>query len=430
MSTSDKIFWRIMIWVLGLSTPLMASLKPRRFIAGEIDFVESAKGLTHSVTIGLYLFFLVVAVVSFLARLSSNEKKMGTLSVLAFFLLFLLMALMPTVSSIISGGTVEMGILGALAIFSATYFLPVPEMDWWIRQVRVMLLIVYVYGSIVAALFFPEWAWDDSYAFGSALTVFPVRLFGTANHANVLASLVIFAWMLGRFPKCRLRGEFLHGCACLLVLVPTQSKTNMLIGLVLVGLYFLVKMASLSTVKRQCACLSLVLAVVSSALYCLNSSSYASRIEDFLYDPQVLTLTGRLPLWLFSVEMWLERPWLGQGIDAWSSEAVLDYVNILGWAAPHAHNQVFQVLSQTGLIGLAVFVAWLFVSLRMLGFAPVEWRKSLYWLTGFYFLNGMTEVVLQYKIGVGNTLLTWIVFTSILILSRSCHRHGKNELNP
>jgi O-antigen ligase len=197
--------------------------------------------------------------------------------------------------------------------------------------------------------------------------------------------------------------------------------------MVLLFYYFILKIASLSVVKKYLTYSTFGLVFVLSFLYLIKFSSYASRIEDVLYDPQVLTLTGRLPLWLFAIDMWLERPWFGQGLEAWSSNALLDYVSLLGWAAPHAHNQILQILSQAGLVGFCIFLIWARQYVRIVRVAPANLRSRFWWLSAFFFLPGFTEVVLQYNIGPGNTLLTWIMFTMVVILGRSPSGHWNNR---
>ena len=411
MSNFDKNLWRIIIWTLGLSTPILASLHPRSFVTG---YEVASDSLSHQVLMGGgYLSFLLLAVLTFTRRSRKNTKQ---LCVRAFFLLTILMAAMPTISSLVSGGTLQWALLGAIGLYSATYFLPAPSLEWWVREVRVMLLVVFVYGSLVAAVLFPHWAWNKGYAIEeTSLVVIPWRLFGTANHANDLAPLAVFAWMLGRFPGCRLKGEYLHGAAVLLALLLTQSKTMWAVALVLIGVYILIKIASLGGVRKYLAYFTLGTGLYA-VLYIVKYSRYVSRIEDALSDPAVITLSGRLILWQYAIETWLGKPWIGQGLDAWSSKAVLENVN---WAAPHAHNQILQILSQSGLIGMLVVSLWALYYFKILRRAPAELRIPLWWMSAIFFLPGVTEVVLQFAIGSGGTIAMWIIFTAVLIVGKS-----------
>jgi len=415
LSAFDLFCWRILIWSIGLSTPLMAALKPRRFIVGEIDFVEKSVGYSHSITLWLYVFFLILA--AFIAANHFNNKadRIERQKVKTFWFLTILMAFLPTFSTMIVGGTIVWGsIFCVVAIYSATYFLPAPTLEWWVREVRLMLFIVFVYGSLVVAIIFPNWAWNMEYTIESSVAVFPIRLFGTANHANSLAPLACFAWLLGKFPKCKLRGEHIHSCAIILVVLFSQSKTIWAIIVFLLCILIFLKIRSWGTIRKYFTYITFSVTFFLCAVYLVAYSSYSSTIANMLSDPKVLTLTGRLPIWLFAVEMWLEQPWLGQGLDAWSSQAMLDYVSLLGWAAPHAHNQLLQILSQTGLLGLAVSLIWIRYYVSIIHESPQDLRVMLWWFSGIFFLPGFTEVIFQYGIGTGNAVLTWVNFAVVL----------------
>jgi len=415
----DAILWRILIWALGLATPLLAAVKPRSYLAGAVEYVERAGSFSRVVTQGLYLFFLLIAVMVFLLyrdKVLSKSCVQGR--ALAFFMLSIIIAAMPTISSFVSGGTLQWTIVGTMGIYSATYFLPVPPLEWWIREVRRMLLFVFVYGSLVSAILFPQWACNQAYASESTTALFPIRLFGTANHANALAPLVVFAWLLGRYPNCRLAGEVIHGGAIILVFLLAQSKTNLVVASILILVHYSIKIKCLDTAKKYLTIFTLGGAFLSSLLYLVEFTHFVERAKDTLYDPQLLTLTGRIPIWLMAIEMWMENLWLGQGLDAWSSEALLDNIRLFGWAAPNAHNQLLQILSQSGILGLIVMVAWILLFLKIIRNTPRKNKIPHLWLCAFYFLPGVTEVVMQFNIGTGQSIITWIMITLTLIMVR------------
>lgn len=420
LSRLDVLCWRLLIWILGGATPLLAALKPRSFLLVGSVFVEKTGGLSHLISQGLYFFFIVLALIAFMRHLSKREKGGGGARV--FWLLTILLVAMPSISSLILGDTLQWSILGIICVYSATYFLPQPPINWWVREVRIMILVVFVYGSFIAALLFPAWAWNKDYVFESSVAIIPVRLFGTANHSNALAPLAVFFWMLRSFPNCRLPLEYIHGVAVLLVLILAQSKAILIIVFLLLCSYFMIKIATLRTFKKYLTYSIIALTFPIWVIYVVKYSSYSSRIEDLLYDPTVFTLTGRLPIWLMSINMWLEHPWIGQGLDAWSSDAMFDFVHLFGWAAPNAHNQVFQILSQAGLLGLVVMMLWFFYCFKIVHRVPIDLRIHLWWLISFFILSGITEVVLQYSIGTGHTILAWIIFALVLFAGKSYPR--------
>jgi exopolysaccharide production protein ExoQ len=415
LTRADQRLWRLLIWVIGLAIPTLSSLKPRNFDIA--DVIDQPDSLSHLAIKGFFIFFLFLAMLTFTRR-SGKDRKQGEARV--FFLITVFAAAMPTLSSLISGGTFQLTIIGTIGIYSATYFLPAPPLEWWAREVRIMLLIVFIYGSLAVAVLYPDWAWNKDYGIESTVSVFSWRLYGTTNHSNSLAPIAVISWLLGRFPGCRLKGELLHGVAVLTVLFFTQSKTIWAIAFILLGAYILIRIASLGGFRKYMTFFAAGTGVYALAVYLIKYSSLASRIKDMQYNQQVLSLTGRLVLWAYAFQVWRQNPWFGKGLDAWFSKAALENnTGIFGWAVPNAHNELLQVLSESGLIGLCVMAIWFLYIIKITRRVPSELRIPMWWLSAFFILPGFTEVVLIYGIGSGPSILTWIFFTTILIMAKS-----------
>jgi exopolysaccharide production protein ExoQ len=70
-------------------------------------------------------------------------------------------------------------------------------------------------------------------------------------------------------------------------------------------------------------------------------------------------LTGRVPLWIVSAVMALQRPWFGYGFNAfWLPEQT--YMprmwHLLNWSPPQAHNGLLELWLELGLIGVGLFL--------------------------------------------------------------------------
>jgi len=67
----------------------------------------------------------------------------------------------------------------------------------------------------------------------------------------------------------------------------------------------------------------------------------------------VETLTGRTYIWSQTIELFLEKPWLGYGFDSfrWTFPAFADFL------PNHAHNEFFQQLFTYGLVGILVVIS-------------------------------------------------------------------------
>ncbi|MEM7314162.1 MAG: O-antigen ligase [Planctomycetota bacterium] len=73
---------------------------------------------------------------------------------------------------------------------------------------------------------------------------------------------------------------------------------------------------------------------------------------------EVNSLTGRIPLWNELLDAIQEHPICGHGYLAyWSSEQVEYLSDLFAWEIPHGHNMYLDVLLDSGIIGLALFVA-------------------------------------------------------------------------
>lgn len=103
------------------------------------------------------------------------------------------------------------------------------------------------------------------------------------------------------------------------------------------------------------------------------------------------TFTGRLPLWTFSLDAALQRPWLGYGYSGFwneNSPAVQTIWAAIDWKAPSAHNGYIDIMLQIGFVGLVLYV-WVWGSI--IGNSLVAWwQRSLpeaRWLLLFMLIN-------------------------------------------
>ncbi len=81
----------------------------------------------------------------------------------------------------------------------------------------------------------------------------------------------------------------------------------------------------------------------------------------------------RLAHWQAALAMWSEKPWLGQGPGQY--ELAYARFRLPRWPEPlgHAHNYYLHTLAETGLVGLAAFLAFLGSTLWAAG--RIAWRS-------------------------------------------------------
>ncbi|MFN2114441.1 MAG: O-antigen ligase family protein, partial [Anaerolineae bacterium] len=116
--------------------------------------------------------------------------------------------------------------------------------------------------------------------------------------------------------------------------------------------------------------LALALAVPLSGLTADLPASVAARlgsivdtfavwgVADAEVDDSSFATIERVAHWEAAAAMWADSPWLGQGPGQY--EIVYDRYRLPLWAEPlgHAHNYYLHLLAETGLVGLAGYLAF------------------------------------------------------------------------
>ena len=207
----------------------------------------------------------------------------------------------------------------------------------------------------------------------------PNYRFITWGQPNVVAQLLVMPLPFIAVAVYQLRENkfwaipgFLSLLIVLLAAILTKSRGGMaglLAGVFIVGLlYWPLVRSKWSTRKKILA--STVIVFVASLLPLLIAANAVPRSYD-MARVQVLQL---------AVEMIKDHPWLGVGFDNWFRElpAYVHHVNLksapVDWV--HAHNDLFQFLATTGVVGASGYIffslAIWFLLLRHLARNPRE----------------------------------------------------------
>lgn len=129
------------------------------------------------------------------------------------------------------------------------------------------------------------------------------------------------------------------------------------------------------------------------------------------------TLTGRVPLWILSTFMALQRPWFGYGYDAfWRGKGGATINRVVGWEPNSAHNAFLQIWLDIGIIGLSLFAVILMI---YLGRAVTLVRK-LHGAEGMwpiFFLLLMLLSNLSQSLILNRNGIFWIMFVAIGLTS-------------
>lgn len=324
------------------------------------------------------------------------------------------LATLPILSTVtLKASLLKLGDLIMLLIFTASYLLKPVELSWWIKKVRSGILIVYVYGSLLAAIIAPDWAINKAY--NPDLSLFTFRLYGISAHPNSLAPLASIFIILGWFPAVRLRWEALHVAAAFLVLLLSQAKTTWICFLLVLIIRFFINLSTNRSIRLKYTFISSIYLFLTTFITLIFSNKIFTFITDKLSDPEVITLTGRLPIWLITIDAWLQRPILGIGFTLWDNDMRMEFSRFnREWTPNTAHSQFFQALGSTGVLGFAVLIIYFILLFKL----SAKLRFTSNWLSVYLILfaitRSFTEVWIRLQ-GDTNFILSWIVFVFILL---------------
>jgi O-antigen ligase len=169
---------------------------------------------------------------------------------------------------------------------------------------------------------------------------------------NLIGFECAFATLLCQyFAASRSRWRWL-GVLLAITLMRSISKTSIAAFLIVEAFYLLRSRTIRRGTKVAMVAGAAVVAVLFSGLYLSYYSIYTNA------GTQAETLTGRTGIWLVTLQMALEKPWLGHGFHSYRS-----LIPAFGVFEPwHAHNELLQQFFTYGVVGV-VLVAALYWSL-------------------------------------------------------------------
>lgn len=417
--------WIVMIWMLALAPALSVIVTPRVFDAHLTNFI--AAGAEHHGIIPWFIgklqtYGIFTVAFIFIAKYKQKSRSKSSGGLQKLLMTIILYSLVPFLVTLATSKTrPTLGMLGLPFVFTATYYLPSISPEEIAKHVRIALAALYIYGTILAVIIAPDWAIESGYS--TELSYVDFRLYGMAVHANTLSSFLFIFLVLGWIPGARFRMEKLHVFLAVMLMVVAQSKTIILIFLIILLLKlsakFINKMYARKTFRYS--------AFILIPLFATTAISFALKnkyLLEITQNPEVMSLTGRLNLWIITYTLWLEKPWFGHGMDLWSTEMQLDYASLMGgWLAPHAHNQLLQTLGESGVVGATL----LLIIYCLLG--KESWK--LFSFTGgvsfflfiYLVLRSLTEVPIVLQVTQSNFYTFWIIY-ALLIAAYKWKIHG------
>ena len=136
---------------------------------------------------------------------------------------------------------------------------------------------------------------------------------------------------------------------------------------------------------------------------------YASSAKLDLVMARGATIRFRLYAWRYAADLWSKSPTLGIGAGQYPrlasglsiGDRVLDPAAFMGELVEHAHNELFEILSEIGLLGGVTFVAGVLATLAAAGaLLRVNWSSPRRWLL-YGLAAGLIAILADAMFGVG-----------------------------
>lgn len=242
--------------------------------------------------------------------------------------------------------------LTSLTYFTARYFITrhVELLDQSLYRAGVLLLILSVINYLVG-LYFMNLSYEHVDFFGLTIEKGIPRMIGLSNDPNVCALSFIFLFFYFLF-KPGLINRFLMSI-CFICIIATMSRGGLFATVV--GLLSIVLIKDFKSAFKYLFVILFVAFGLLLIIY-LNFDLFQPFIERRISGVQ--TGAGRFAIWKNSLLAFEQKPLLGFGIFTFK-----DVMGDLYGNSRHAHNTYLEVLLETGVIGLLLYLNFIWLML-------------------------------------------------------------------
>lgn len=288
-------------------------------------------------------------------------------------------------------------------------------------QMKVILLL-FIFGSILAMLVNPLWAIQFPYLTG--IFPIPIRLFGLAESPQRMGPMLLLFVILERLTPTSGWKKYLNWTAWGAVLILAQEKVALLSLLVFMGLFCIEPArAHLRRNPRtiQIIGMAFLLVALIGAVFVAADPSSVQGLSERGQDIGIDTLTGRTGIWKVTLTTWQENPIFGYGPHLWD----LSYRLKAGPQFMHvgmAHNQFVQSLGEAGLFGFLCLLIALFLLLYYAFKRSASTRWISVALVLIVVLPTMTEAPLR-NYFLGEDFFTFLCLVTLLFHSNRFSSH-------
>ncbi len=156
--------------------------------------------------------------------------------------------------------------------------------------------------------------------------------------------------------------------------------------------------------KTQLFLAALVIVLLGYVAYLLATGQSTHTLDRLLSlfaeadDPLLRDGPNRFDTLAGAYRAWLDAPWLGQGLAG-----SFDFVCGREINPCYPHNAILQVMADLGLVGLLLFLAFLFTGIRHLGLArlrrdPLQFTLAMAFVTVIFHLMVASDTITYYPL--------------------------------
>jgi O-antigen ligase len=342
-----QIIWLVLIWGI-VATPVLETLAQPNSAHSPLGregtaLIQQPGGVSFIISqvtnLAVFVAILGAIAIAFLHSRRLGRGLMiwlGVMALSAGMFLGALFGLEPSVTA---------SVLRLPLLLTAVFLLPPLSIEWFARQCK-RAIAAFVYITLAALAVVPHWVLDIEYQQG-LVPGLSIRYHGFGLHSNSFALLLLTYLILDWLDPARGTLARLTRVVIIVSLLMTQSKTVLMIA----ALVYFIRFFYIKGIVRFLApYLALVgLTLLLLALTFLHPA-WDRNLASVLLDEDQVTLTGRTDIWDYTIEVWSANPIFGYGQGLWHDN--LEFALRYHWSPGQAHNQLFQTLGESGLVGV------------------------------------------------------------------------------
>ncbi len=370
--------------------------------------VQQGSNIFRQLTMALAMIFSGVGLI--IQNKNKRYRSANLILITPFILYCFLSVLWSPVPVITLKRCIEILGLLAIGLYAAQTDEPAAKILKIIRTVLAMTILL----NLIIILLFPQIGITPGLGFWR----------GFLQHKNSLGAvtlLTVAIWLPAILEKQILRRRlwalFITALSFFMS-IKSNSKTAIMINLVLIALWLFIVIPLPGTVKS----LMLGSGVLLLALWFFNFQFVSlDHLAQIAFERSA-DLSGRTQLWRLVFEEFQRHPWLGIGYNGFWTSRIIDS----DWVTFQAHNAYLDIFNELGIIGavlfFASFIGLIIKSLQAVRHEPFKYLPYFLLLAGIAFHNLMESNLCRAM------TRGWLLYLLIYVIIFSIPSHKTNAV--